>query len=401
MWKGKVLILVAILAIQMDLISQTLSTNRAKMNKVDLELNWSQFVNSDSSFVGSFVAPVIHDDHIIFTYFIGEINGEQWIQKVGKKSGELDLKLQLKSDKGSVKTFQLWKDKLFIGYAAGYVECLNVTTLDRIWEYDAPGMNPFFTVEGDELFLTIRVGPKPFILESQIVKININTGDVKPIVKVSREEVNEGSPFVHSPVKYRSSSSDEIIYFAIESIFESGVEVHFWAFNITTGKYIWKQNTVDSLTVQIDPPIIFENTITLIGTKAMTFDLENGILLADLEIPREMHRMTRPLKLDNKLFIKGLNTSLVCIDLDKQSIVWENKNAGGWSEHDLKNFDGKLFYCGLDGSLYIVNKSTGEVLQKGNSPLEKSSFGIGGHVLDKEEGHLFFMDNSKIISLRL
>ena len=371
----------------------------------NIVINWC---NPTPDRLGSGCLPLIYNNMLIFNASIENPGENQKVYFYDKGNGELLRTLDILEEKRTIYHMGLWNDYLVITYLAGGIDVINLDNFEFLWQYhNVPNEEnrQKFIIVDDELFMVISHGNKPYIDASSIVAFDMYTGTRRDIVKIHKEDLEGGAPHIHSVQLETNNQGDDVYYFAISLIWPTGPDYQpsystFWAYNETQGQYQWQQGVVDTVLLQNDPAIIFENSISVIGENVYTFDKNTGESINSTpQIGNQGH--TAPLLVNDRIYAKSAQETLYCFDARDGSIIWENLETWGLSQNKLTHYKGKLYYSGFDNKLYVVDMATGEILYEEKSPFKWGNFRLGGQVIDPATDLMYMLDELNVMSIEL
>lgn len=369
-----------------------------------LEVVWCNSLTLDMDHVWNTTLPLVYQDQIIIIASLGDDLGkDQNILFFDRSSGDLIDSFAISASKRAVYNMYVVNDLLIVDYPSTGIECIDLKTHKAIWNYE-PGVqesNREISIVGNNIYVPILHGQKPYVDSTSIMKFDIASGKSQVVTSVTQKDYNGGSPLINNLRVEPNKDGEDVIYFALDIIFpKKRGYFDLWAFNEDSKNYEWKLEKLDTVILQYHPVLIYENVLTVLGENIYTISKDSGEIIASNAINGNF-RITAPLLVKDKIFAKSAQKQLYCIDALTGNITWENTNPGTISQNRLNHYNGVLYYSGFEHALYGIDMETGEQLLKEKTPFKTGFFSIGGQVIDEETNQIYICDGIRLMAISI
>lgn len=278
------------------------------------------------------------------------------IVKMDVSNGDIKWRYPVKN---SIRNdISLYNGKILALDSEGRVYCLNAADGTKVWERDLNLTNPRNTS-----FNTVIDGDKVYVGNTdELFCLNANDGNIV-------WEIDE-TDTVSSPSKLVISGDNLIVHCHWRRVF---------AVNKNTGKKVWsnKDNSdCFSSVVPYGDKLIFQTADKIVEYENGTGKITREKVLPDYNF----NCAAEPYINGNIAYIGTVNKGVIAFNLSTFELIWNfdemRKNLIYTSQYSMGDIhtvdttivekDGKLYFGGLDGYVYIVDKITGTLVKEIN-----------------------------------
>ena len=370
----------------------------------NLEVSWCNLLHIDTSFVDMTTVPVLYQNQLISIGSLGDPGENQFIYIYDIDDGSMITKLPIEENRRTGYHITRYQNYLIASYFASAIEVYDLNTHELVWNYERMGNESnrqWVNVVGSEIIVPMIVGGLPYSDASTIAAFDIATGTRRNIVNISKSELDGGSPHISSVQVDTLSDGDVIHYFTLAKLQIDVIETHsVWAYNETKQEYLWKRNELDETLVHNDPPIVFEDAITVIGTNTHTMNKYTGETINSVDVSGN-YGFCAPQLYDGRIYAKAAQDDLICLDAATGELVWYNDEAGQFPQNELTIYKDRIYYSGFQETLFVIDLQTGKELYGEGTPFGQGRFHIGGQVIDPETDFMYAFDGFRVMRLEL
>ncbi|KEY89982.1 lipoprotein yfgL [Candidatus Photodesmus katoptron] len=274
--------------------------------------------------------------------------------------------------------------KLFIGSENGKLISLDAQTGKLIWNVRI----------GSEL-LTVPV------TSNNMVIVNTNQGMLLSL----DQQTGQQNWIISTTVPNISLRGDSVPVIGFDTVFWGTTDGFLAAANLEQGKLIWKKairkttskkNMKVNHIVDIDAsPLLLGNTIFVIGvnTQLVAIDLNSGQFIWESPYSSE-----KDIQSDgNRIFITTDNNCLVAVDIKNGNEIWKNEQLRDRVVTDPKIIKEYLVVGDNKGYLHWIDRRTGEFITQYR--VHYSGFSVGP--IELPEGYLLTTRNGEVRKFKI
>ncbi len=243
-----------------------------------------------------------------------------------------------------------YNDRLFVGTTAGQFYAFSIKTGKLLWKYQTDGeiLSPaaVFTPEEEK---------KPALV--------LFTTTLNQIVALRAEDGKWEWQYKHDPpaeLTIRGQAPPVIEEDTVYCGFSDGSLV---AFKVGDGKVLWKKKLVkDEEFPDIDEPVVIGDGYLLVApynAPLMALDPASG----EIKWKSKIRRSRRPVLVDGELFTTTSDGAVASIELDTGKTLWKKKIPKAGALTPAIADDYRLYFGSSEGSLYVVSRDDGRILQ--------------------------------------
>lgn len=373
-------------------------------SETDLNVDWCSLLHPDTTFVAMTAVPELYNGQLIMIGSIGAPGENQFIYVYDTNNGSIINRIAINQKRRTGYHMTRFQQFLIMSYFSSGIEVYNLDTHELVWSYEpisGEKNSQWINVKGSEIIVPIIQGDLPYHDVTIVAAFDITTGARRNIFTVSKSELNGGSPHIESVQIDTLNNGDVIHYFALAKLQIDVIETHsFWAYNETKGEYLWKQNELDELIVHKDPPIIFGDAVTVIGTNTHTMNKNTGEIINSIDIAGN-YGFCAPQLYEGRIYAKAAQDDLICLDASTGELIWYNDDAGQFPQNDLTIYKDRIYYSGFQETLYIFDIANGQIIYEESTPFSQGRFHIGGQVIDPATDYMYTNDGFRVMRLEL
>ncbi len=374
------------------------------MYNENLEVNWCNLLHIDTSLVDMTTVPVLYENQLVSIGSLGDPGENQFIYFYDTEDGSMITKIPIKPDRRTGYHLERHENYLIASYFSSAIEVYDLNTHELVWNYERTGNEsnrPWINIVGSEIFIPLFIGGLPYSEASTIVAFDIATGNRRDIVTVTKSELDGGSPHLASVQIDTLIDGDVIHYFTVSRLEVDAIETHsLWAYNETQQEYLWKRNELDEIIVHNDPPVVFGDAVTVIGTNTHTLNKYTGETINSVDVAGD-YGWSAPQLYEGRIYAKAAQDDLICLDAATGDLIWYNDDAGQFPQNELTIYKDRIYYSGFQETLFVFDIETGEELYTEATPFRGGRFHIGGQVIDPETDYMYAFDGFRVMRLEL
>lgn len=370
----------------------------------DFVVDWCNLLHMDTSLVDMTTVPILYENQLISIGSLGDPGDNQFIYFYDIDDGSMITQLPVEANRRTGYHLERYENYLIVSYFASAIEVYDLNTHELVWNYErviGESNRQWINIVGSEIIIPLIIGGLPYSEASTIVAFDIKTGDRRDIVTVTKSDLDGGSPHLASVQVDTFVNGDVIHYFTVAKLQPDVIETHsVWAYNETQQEYLWKRNELDENIVHNDPPIIFGDALTVIGTNTHTLNKYTGETINSIDVAGN-YGFSAPKLHEGRIYAKAAQDDLICIDAATGDLVWYNYDAGQFPQNELTIYKGRLYYSGFQETMFVIDIETGEELYANSTPFSQGRFHIGGQVIDPETDYMYAFDGFRVMRLEL
>lgn len=373
-------------------------------SETKLSVDWCNLLHPDTIYVEMTTVPELYEDQLIMAGSIGGPGENQFIYIYDIHDGSIINRIPIKESRRTCYHIARYQKYLIASYPYSGIEVYDLDSHELVWSFEALGEESnrqWFNIVGSEIIVPIILGQLPYHDAERVVAFDIETGSRRDIFEVSKLDINGGSPHIESVQVDTLNNGDVVHYFSLTRLQSDVIETHsFWAYNETKGEYSWKLDEIDEILFHNDPPIIFGDAVTVIGTNTHTVNKNTGEIINSIVVAGD-YGFSAPQLHEGRIYAKAAQDDLICLDASTGDLIWYNDDAGQFPQNDLTIYKDRIYYSGFQETLYIFDIADGQILHEEFTPFSQGGFHIGGQVIDPDTDFMYTIDGFRVMRLEL